>query len=41
MQEISKIVIGIVVLALGIPIGEILARNTREELKGGKSGSFS
>jgi uncharacterized membrane protein YfcA len=36
MQEILKIVIGICVLALGIPIGNILARNTQEELKEGK-----
>lgn len=36
MQEILKIVIGIAVLLLGIPIGNILAKNTREELKGGR-----
>ena len=36
MQEILKIIIGIVILALGIPIGNILAKNTREELKDGR-----
>lgn len=36
MQEILKIIIGIAVLALGIPIGDILAKNTHEELKQGK-----
>jgi len=36
MQEMMKILIGIVVLILGIPIGNILAKNTREELKSGR-----
>jgi len=36
MQEILKILIGIAVLAFGIPIGNILAKNTREELKDGR-----
>lgn len=35
MQEALKITIGIIILILGIPIGDILAKNTREELKGG------
>lgn len=34
--EALKIIIGIAVLALGIPIGDILAKNTREELKDGR-----
>ncbi len=36
MQEILKIILGIAVLALGIPIGDILAKSTREELKHGR-----
>jgi hypothetical protein len=36
MKEILSIIIGIAVLALGIPIGNILAKNTREELGDGK-----
>jgi uncharacterized membrane protein YfcA len=36
MQEILKIILGICVLALGIPIGNILAKNTKEELKKGR-----
>jgi uncharacterized membrane protein YfcA len=36
MQEILKIIAGIAFLALGIPIGNILAKNTKEELKDGK-----
>ncbi len=36
MQEILKLIIGIGVLILGVPIGDILARNTPEELKEGK-----
>lgn len=36
MQEVLKIIIGIAVLALGIPIGNLLAKNTREELKKGR-----
>jgi len=36
MQEILKILVGIAVLILGIPIGNILAKNTCEELKNGR-----
>jgi len=36
MQEILKIFIGIAALAFGIPIGNILSKNTREELKDGR-----
>ena len=36
MQEIIKLLIGIVILILGIPIGSYLARITKEELKSGK-----
>ena len=36
MQEAFKIIIGIVVLAFGIPIGNFLAKMTREELKSGQ-----
>ena len=36
MQELIKLVIGIMLLALGIPIGNILAKITKEELKSGK-----
>jgi uncharacterized membrane protein YfcA len=36
MQEVYKILIGIAVLILGIPIGNILAKNTKEELKEGR-----
>jgi hypothetical protein len=36
MQEIIKLVIGIVVLFLGIPIGNFLAKWTKEELKDGQ-----
>jgi hypothetical protein len=36
MQEVLKIIIGIAILALGIPIGNILAKNTEEELKDGR-----
>jgi hypothetical protein len=36
MQELLSIITGIVVLALGIPIGNILANHTKEELKDGK-----
>ena len=33
MEEVYKLIIGICVLALGIPIGNLLARATKEELK--------
>ncbi len=36
MQEIIKILIGIGLLALGIPIGNYLSRATKEELKSGQ-----
>ncbi|MFH1503272.1 MAG: hypothetical protein ABIE36_01290 [Candidatus Diapherotrites archaeon] len=36
MQEALKIIIGVVVLAFGILIGDILARNTKEELRQGR-----
>jgi len=36
MQEIFKILIGIIILILGFPIGNLLARYTQEELKSGK-----
>ena len=36
MQELIKLVIGILFLALGIPIGNFLAKITKEELKSGK-----
>jgi hypothetical protein len=36
MQEIIKILIGILVLIAGIPIGIILAKLTKEELKQGQ-----
>ena len=36
MQEVFKILIGIAVLLLGIPIGDLLAKNTKDELKEGK-----
>ena len=38
MQEIIKLLIGIIVLILGIPIGSYLAKITKEELKGGRKG---
>ena len=36
MQEIFKLLIGVAFLILAFPIGEILARKTKEELKEGK-----
>lgn len=36
MQEVLKFFIGIVILALGIPIGNYLAKWTKEELKDGQ-----
>ena len=36
MQEIIKLLFGILVLILGIPIGNFLARVTKDELKQGK-----
>ena len=36
MQQTINLVIGIIVLALGFPIGSFLAKRTKEELKSGK-----
>ncbi len=36
MQEVFKLLIGIAVLILGIPIGNVLAKNTQEELRDGR-----
>jgi len=36
MQEIFKLLIGVVFLVLAFPIGNILAKKTKEELKAGK-----
>ena len=36
MQQIIKILIGILILLLGFPIGSFLARVTKEELKSGQ-----
>ena len=36
MQEIFRLLIGVVFLALAFPIGDVLAKKTKEELKDGK-----
>ena len=36
MQEWLKFILGVVVLALGIPIGDWIAKVTKEELKAGQ-----
>lgn len=36
MPEILNLLIGVIVLILGIPIGNFLAKYTKEELKDGK-----
>ena len=36
MQKIFQLLIGVAVLALAFPIGDILAKKTKEELKAGK-----
>jgi len=36
MQEIIQLVFGILILILGIPIGNFLAKQTKEELKSGQ-----
>jgi len=36
MEELLKFVIGIVILILGIPIGNYLAKQTKEELRSGQ-----
>ena len=37
MQEIFKLLIGIAILILGVPIGDFLAKNTKEELDSRKN----
>jgi hypothetical protein len=37
MQQIYSLLVGIALLALGFPIGNILAKITKEELKSGRS----
>lgn len=36
MQEVIRLIIGILVLLLGFPLGNYLAKKTKEELKKGK-----
>ena len=36
MQELIKLILGILVLILGIPVGNFLAKQTKEELKDGQ-----
>ena len=36
MQEVLKVIIGVVFIILGFPIGNLLARITKEELKSGQ-----
>ena len=36
MQEVIKLLIGLLILILGIPIGKLLAKLTKEELKSGQ-----
>jgi len=36
MQEIYSLIIGVAILALGIPLGNLLAKTTKEELSQGK-----
>lgn len=36
MEEFIKILIGVIFLALGFPIGIFLAKKTKEELRGGQ-----
>jgi len=36
MEEMIKILIGIFVLVMGVPIGNLLAHSTKEELKKGQ-----
>ena len=36
MQQLTNLLIGICVLALGIPIGNLLAKIAKEELKSGQ-----
>ncbi|GBE20652.1 hypothetical protein BMS3Abin17_01394 [archaeon BMS3Abin17] len=36
MQEVVRLIIGVAVLLLGIPIGNYLSKQTKEELKSGQ-----
>lgn len=36
MEEIFKLIIGVLVLLFGFPLGDYLARQTKEELKSGE-----
>ena len=36
MQQIIRLIIGVLVLALGFPLGILLAKKTKEELKSGQ-----
>ena len=36
MLEVTKLLIGIFVIILGVPIGNILAKHTRDEIKDGQ-----
>ena len=36
MEEVYKLLIGIGILALGVPIGMLLVKKTKEELKSGR-----
>ncbi len=36
MEQIYALLIGVAILALGVPIGNVLAKITKEELKHGK-----
>jgi hypothetical protein len=37
MEELYQLLIGIILLALGIPVGNLLAKITKEELKSGEN----
>lgn len=36
MEELYKLIMGVIVLALGVPLGNLLAKSTKEELKKGR-----
>lgn len=36
MEEVIRLIIGVIILALGLPIGSYLAKVTKEELSTGK-----